>query len=323
LASAGPATVRLTHMPKVCFAILAHNQPACLEDLVCNLRGFAPGSDIVLFNGGKDPSLAAGLDIDICPLSRPLRWGALAFFQFELMRWLHAEQREFEFLVTLDSDMLLIKPGIEAYLEQTMANSAYMGTEFSEIRPSTTWTTGRQFHYKWKRIWQPLFGTEYPYGCFNPGQVFRRQYVERFMSFPRLDELRRRIEHSHRPNLEELVFPTMAVVLDCAPRRWLVRDQTAVRFAGYQSPGEMLTYRDDPHAFLVHPVTMDADAPSRALVRHLLAGENVDRRAYEREFYQRERVDKRPVAVRRRLRDSFVGPLMAQVNDAYLRLVAE
>jgi hypothetical protein len=306
-------------MARLLFALLAHNQRPCLDDLLLNLRDFAPGADVVLFNGGKDTHLADGLDIDICPFSRPLRYEGLAGYHLDVMRWLYEERRPFDFLVTLDSDMLLVKPGLEAYLEATMAESSYMATEFSEIPPSTTWRPGRRFHYKWSSIWQPLFGTENPFGCFNPGQAFGRQYVERLMQFPKLDELRARIERSHLPFLEEMVFPTLAVVLDCAPMRSRIPDQSAIRFLGYQSPAEILGYRDNPDVFLIHPVAMNVDSPERELVRTFRRGQTVDLDEFQTAFTQRQP----PQAMRKRLRATVLGPAMASLKDAYLRLVPE
>lgn len=306
-------------MPRVCFAILAHNQRPCLDDLLLNVRHFAPNADMVLYNGGKDAHLADGLDIDVCPLSHPLRYEGLAEFHFDVMRWVYEQRRSFDFLVTLDSDMLLIKPGLEDYLEVTMRGSSYMAVDFNEILPSTTWKPGRRFHYKWNSIWQPLLGTRNPFGCFNPGQTFGRQYIERLMEFPRLEELQQRVQRSHLPFLEEMLFPTLAVVLECAPLRARLPDRSAIRFIGYQTPTEIMRYRDDPDVFMIHPVTMEVDSAERKLVRALRSGESVDVAAAQAAFSESHP----PLALRKRLRASALGPAMASVKDVYLRLVPE
>jgi hypothetical protein len=306
-------------MAEICFAILAHNQRACLEDLVLNLRQFAPRSDVVLYNGGRDSSLADGLDLDVCPLSHPLRYEGLAEFHLDVIRWVFEEHRRFDFLITLDSDMLLIKPGIENYLEQTMQASNYMAVEFSEIPPDTTWTSGRRFHVKWSTIWQPIFGLRYPYGCFNPGQVFGRTYIERLMRFSKLQELRSRVERSHFPFLEEMIFPTLAVVLDCEPRRMPLPDSSAIRFLGLHSPEEIQRYRHNPDVFLIHPVTMDVTAPEREMVRAVSRGGRVNIDAFQAAYTRRAARQ----ATSKQLRASVLGPLLAGLKDAYLRLVPE
>src|SRR5690348_1069416 len=99
-------------MSRLCLAILAHNNRPCLDDFLLNIRAFVPSAEVVLFNGGRDHSLFDGLDLEICPYSHPLeygRGGGTAPFHFQIMRWLHEEQRDYEFLITLDSDMLFIK----------------------------------------------------------------------------------------------------------------------------------------------------------------------------------------------------------------------
>src|SRR5688572_28676654 len=130
------------HMVKICFAILAHAKRPCLEDMILNLRTFSPSCDVVVFNGGADRHLTAGLDVEVCPYSERLKWSKLQQFQFGIMRWLHEQRRAFDFLVTLDGDMLLIKPGFERYLETTMANNAYMAVNFMETLPDTDWNVG-------------------------------------------------------------------------------------------------------------------------------------------------------------------------------------
>lgn len=307
-------------MADICFAVLAHNQRASLDDLLRNLRYFAPRADVVLYNGGKDARLFDGLDVDVCRYSHPLRYERLTDFHLDVLQWVYEERRQFDFLITLDSDMLLIKPGIEDYLETVMASSNYMAVDFSEVLPDTTWKPGRRFHLKWPTIWQPIFGTRNPFGCFNPGQVFGRQYVERLMHFPRLSELRLRVERSRFPFLEEMILPTLAVVLDCNPRRLPIPDESAIRFLGYHSPEEIDRYRRDPDMYhLIHPVNMTLDAPDRDMVRAVMAGDGVDVAAFQTAF-----VDRQPrQAARKQLRASVIGPVLAGMRDAYLRLVPE
>jgi hypothetical protein len=305
-------------MAKICFAVLAHNQRECLDDLLQNLRDLAPKADVVLYNGGRDNGLAAGLAVDVVPYSHPLRYEGLAQFQLDLFRWVHEERRDFDFLIILDSDMLLIKSGIEDYLDRVMANANYMGAEFNEILPGTDWKPGQRFHLKWPTIWQPIFGTRYPFGCFNPGQVFGRIYIERFMQFARLEELRTRVERSHLPSLEEMIYPTMAVVLDCAPRRLPLPEQSAIRYRGYHSPEEIARYLRDPDVFMIHPVTMSASSPERQMLGQLARGQHVDVAAFQRAFVERQ-----PHQPSRKLRGSVLGPVLTGLRDAYLRLVPE
>ncbi len=306
-------------MTKLCFALLAHNKPDCLADLVANIRHFAPGSDIVLFNGGRDPNLADGLGIDVCPYSRPLEYERVARFHYEVMRWLAEERRTYDFLVTLDSDVLLIKPGLDAYLSRVMQDSAYMAVLFRQMPPWTPRTTGRRFNYKWEGIWQPLFGTRYPYGAFNPGQVFRHDYAARLLQFPQLEELLTRIDQSSLRDLEEMVWATMAVTLGCKPRNFPYPVASAVRYLERHSPLELQRWVLDPNVYFVHPITMTMDAPDRRLVRELSQGRAPDYAAYQAEFesYQAS------LPLPRRLRTSVMTPILTTLYDAYLQVVSE
>lgn len=306
-------------MGRICFGLLAHNKPDCLQDLVSNIRAFAPGSDIILFNGGKDPHLADGLAIEVCPYSRPLEYERVARYHFELMRWLHEEQRDYEYLVTLDSDVLLIKPGLAAYLDKAMADSAYMSVLFREIDPLDPWVPGRVFHYKWERIWQPIFGTRYPWGCFNPGQVFRRAYADRLMQFPKLDELLWRIDRSSLHNLEEIVWATMAVTLECQPRCFPYPVQRAVRYLQPHTPDDIRYWLSNPNVYFVHPITMDMNAPDRQLIRELKEGQRVDFDRFQAAFDTYEVSQPQ----HKRWRHSVVTPVIARLYNAYLRVVPE
>jgi hypothetical protein len=77
-----------------------------------------------------------------------------------------------------------------------------MSVLFRQVYPADTWVPARLFHYKWESVWQPIFGTRTPCGCFNPGQVFRKEYAERLLQFPKLNELLWRIHRSSLHNLE-------------------------------------------------------------------------------------------------------------------------
>jgi hypothetical protein len=169
-----------------------------------------------------------------------------------------------------------------------------MAINFMETRPDTDWYPGRVHHRHWKHEWQPVFGTENPYHCFNPGQIFRREYVDRFMRFSKRDEMLARAERSAAPVLEEMIFATLAVTLGCNPRihpgsqippaRDLASQVSAIRWRKRHSPREIQRCLDDPHAFLLHPIPMRMDAPERQLIRGLRNGERVDLDRYQRAY---------------------------------------
>ena len=165
----------------ICFAVLLTEAERLWTTRAEHpLVTFAPGHRIVLFNGGSDRSLHSGLDIDVCPYSRPLRYGFLPRFHSEVMRWLVEDDRRCDMLINVETDMALIKPDIEGFLDRTMTDSGYMGAHFEIVPdpPNAPWC--QPIVDQWP-TWQSWFQTGRPYTAFNPGQAFRWEYIERFV----------------------------------------------------------------------------------------------------------------------------------------------
>ena len=224
---------------------------------------------MVLFNGGNNKTFAANLGVDHCPYSKPLKFGKLANFHYGVMKMLEEEQYVYDFLVTLDSDMLMIKPGFLEFLDYTMADSEYMGANFQKIEKQTDWIIGRRFLYKWPKKFKHYFEIDTPYGCFNPGQVFRREYVSQFVNDPKTDPLMKAVEESKLAALEEVIFATFAIKIQANPvcnpgshsllhRRHLLT--------------EIQRYMKDPNVYLVHKVGMKVDDPDRVFSQQIRKG---------------------------------------------------
>lgn len=224
---------------------------------------------MVLFNGGNNKTFAANQGVDHCPYSRPLKLGKLADFHYGVMKMLEEEQYEYDFLVTLDSDMLMIKPGFSEFLDYTMAESEYMGANFQKIKKQTDWIIGRRFLYKWPKKFKHFFEIDTPYGSFNPGQVFRREYVSQFVNDPKTEPLMKAVEESKLAALEEVIFATFAIKIQANPvcnpgshsllhRRHLLT--------------EIQRYMKDPNVYLVHKVGMKVNDPDRAFLQQIRKG---------------------------------------------------
>jgi hypothetical protein len=253
----------------IVYAILAHNNQSCLEDLIDSLHVFSPGNRVVLFNGGTDKEFGANLPLDHCPYSKPLTHGKLADFHYGVMKMLEDEQYRYDYLVTLDSDMLMIKPGFLEFLDYTMAKSVYMGVNLQEIKKGTDWIIGRRLLYKWSKRFKHFFEIETPYGCFNPSQVFRREYVSRFVNDPMTGPLMKAVEKSKLAALEEVVFATYAVKIQgnpiCNPgSRALVLRRHLLK--------ELQEYQQDPTVYFVHKVGMRAKDPDRLFLQQIRQG---------------------------------------------------
>ncbi|HEV7650259.1 MAG TPA: hypothetical protein VGP26_19095 [Actinophytocola sp.] len=255
--------------PRICFAILAHNDLPGLADMVANLRAAAPGEDVVVYNGGAgfDPG---GLDVDVCPTSRPLRYSGTARFHAEVMAWLAGRAHLPEYVVTLEPDMMLARRGFADFLDRTMGDAGYLGTRFHQVRPGW-WDNpiGRRARWKWAEGWQELIGTPGPYHSFNPGQVFRREYVEKLAAHPGLDQIIRRAEASRLRAIDEVIYPSLAVGLRCRPMS--NPGSRAITLRWYP-PRQLADFLADESVFLVHRVSTDLAAADRRMVHDAVAG---------------------------------------------------
>lgn len=260
-------------MTRVCFGVLAHNEPDCLADLVRNLQNFDPDCIVVLYNGGLDRTLGTNLGIPICPFSAPLRWGKLESFLFETIKWLHREQMVFDYLVTLDSDMLLMKPGFSQFLDIQMQDADYMAPNLQMILPDTQWVTGKRFLGEWVRVWQPILGLEHPYGCHNPLQVFSRKLVSDIATHAQLPLIEETAQSSQVRILEELLFPTMVYAMGFKAKRNPGSRSVRVDYFTVQEFKGLLA---DPDVFFIHPVPMELQAPERRAIRHLRTSPKAD-----------------------------------------------
>lgn len=261
-------------MSKICFAVLAHDQCDCIEDLIQNLYHFEPNCLIVLFNGGTDPTLFQGLDVLYCPYSTPMKYRRPQMSTIWMMQWVMEQKLDFDYFVLVDHDMLLIRPGFSAFLDRIMKNSEYIGLlrgETGKITTETNWRPGRRFLRDWNHGWSKVFGIETPYGCFNPGQVFHKRYVEKFIQYPKFNELLTQIEQSRLSSLGEMIFTTMAYVLDCHPKRLPYHD-SAVRYRKPHSSQDIKKYLIQDHVYFLHPVPMEYNTQVRRFVRYLMEG---------------------------------------------------
>jgi hypothetical protein len=165
--------------PDLCVAILANNNRPMLDESVRVVRQLEPDASVVVFNGGGDRLNTTGLDADVCPASRRLRYTNLWPFQAELMRWLASEGRAPRFLVTMDSDALQIRGGLAETLREKMPDSACMGVRFHRGLPGWKDTPlVRRARWKRQEGWARLLESEEVYHSFNAVQVYGSENVE-------------------------------------------------------------------------------------------------------------------------------------------------
>ncbi|MGQ7885101.1 hypothetical protein [Paenibacillus sp. WC2504] len=211
---------RMTHYggkPKgkrVMFALLAHKDEHVLAAQIENIRKFNPEAGIVLYNGGEDSQFGKGMNAAICEYSRHLTWGHLAPFLWDVMKWLDEHKVNYEYLVNLDDDMLFVKPGFEAYLDQTMRGYDCMGWDMQTCRSvhDADNMNKQSMWEEWGR-WGSLFQTDHFVRYFNPTQVYRRGIVKKMLKAADVSLVDQWLSESQVVALEEFFFVTFAASL--------------------------------------------------------------------------------------------------------------
>lgn len=236
-----------------------------------NLRQAGPQADIVVYNSGGESFDLSGLEADVCPASRPLRYGRIIRFFPDIARWLVDVDRVPDYLILLEIDMMLIKHGFGDHLARVMGDAAYLGVGFHKVRPG--WADnpiGRRARWKWHEGWRDLLGVPGPYHSYNPGQVFGREYLHKLARLPQLDDILARAEVSRLNALEEIIYPSLAIGMGC---RGLADPGSHALTLRWYRPDELLEFVADPSVFLVHRVSTSPDAADRRLLDDALAGQ--------------------------------------------------
>jgi hypothetical protein len=253
---------------KVVFGIVAHREAGAVADLIENLSQTCPNCDTIVFDGADDPTWRDGADFRVASGSRPLRWGYLSDVHYALMRELHESRADFDCLVVLDSDMLMIRSGYEGQLASYIDQFAYLGYELRMVHLRGEWMIGRRFLYHWKKHWQPLLDAKVPFGVFNPGQVFRRDLCERLALDPTLPRLLDAVRTARSTALEEIVYPTLAIARGFPATS--LPGAHAVGLRTYSRP-ELQMFAADPSVYLIHKVSLETDSDDRLAIHDLVA----------------------------------------------------
>lgn len=240
------------------FALLAHQDEHVLAAQLDNIRHYNPDARIVLYNGGTDPYFARGFNIPICPYSRPMKHGNLTRYLWDIMKWLEETCVDYEYLINLDHDVLFLKHGFQAFLDETMQEYDCMGWDMvtSCSRRDSDLSCVQTMWDEW-HIWKPVFQTDLFIRFLNPAQVYRHQLVRRMLASVDHEEMEGMFAASRVFALEEMFFVTLA--LACGGRiREYPRDNTWQRVARFQRPGisreEAYRAIHRPYYFWIHPV---------------------------------------------------------------------
>lgn len=246
---------------RVIFALLAHKDEHVVKAQLDNIRHYNPNAAVVLYNGGKDDNFGKSLGVPICPYRSSIGWGKQVRFFWDIMKWLEEMHAEYEYLVSLDSDILFVKHGFESYLDQTMAGYDVMGWDMrlSKIKEHRKQIVVKSMEREW-HLWKPFFRTKYFIQYFNPTQVFRHGIIQRMLSAVDWKVAERMMNNTHVFALEEVYPATLAMA--CGGRcRNYPRDHSGekvVRVGNDINIEEAVYAQNHPFYYWIHPVKGDA-----------------------------------------------------------------
>ena len=250
--------------------IVAHDDPDSLSEMVRNVRYFCPAAKLYLYNSGDNPSLGSGLEIEMVPAPRRLYYAKVTPFFFDMFEWLTNEHIAFDYAINLETDMLFIRKGFEAFISDVMKDCDYMAPRFARFTSKKSrWRPIRSLRPELPE-WYKVFGFDYTHEGFSPAQVFSRVYIEKLLNHPGYPEIRRLLKENKSYTLQEVLFPTLVDVLGVNGQSYPVGMEPIIRYRPYQAVGGVKRALALPNAFFVHPVRRELDNPARVFIRSLM-----------------------------------------------------
>ncbi|ARA94255.1 hypothetical protein AWN76_014575 [Rhodothermaceae bacterium RA] len=265
------------------YACLVHEQPACIRDLVRNLRAVDPASPILLYNGSQNPDLLADRPFFdrygavVHPAPQPMHWGRLHGFALDCMRFA-AMHLPFDVLTIVDSDQLAVRPGYVDRIAEALAGRpdvGLLGNDPARQSPATTIPPARVAHRE-AGLWRP-FLRRFPRGAeafvhwtFWPSTVFTAAaaaaLVEVFDTDAQLQAL---MQRTRIWATEEVLLPTLVALLGFQVARSPCSYEVVQYRTAYTVPRLRHALRQ-PDVFWVHPIPRDEHHALRAFIRTTL-----------------------------------------------------
>jgi hypothetical protein len=263
------------------FACLVHENQECVIDLVRNLRYLDPASTVLLYNGGRDPSLLTQrFPFDeygaiVHPSPQPLSWGRLHDFALDCMRYA-IDHFGFDALTIVDSDQLGVRRGYSDFIAPIFRSSPRLGLLGSSaiVQPRNTRVGPVVAAYRELALWQPLL-TRFPQGArhfgrwtFWPSTTFSAAAAQDLTHLFATDEqLQDIVRRSQIWASEEVIFPMLLGLLGYE----VAASPCSYEFVKHRvaySTREIDRALTRSNVFWIHPINRKYDDPLRAHVRN-------------------------------------------------------
>ena len=263
------------------FAVLVHERPDCVTDLVRNLRHLDPGSRVLLYNGGRK-MLLDKVDLQgavVHPNPRRMEWGKLHGFALDCMRYA-LEHLPFDTLTIVDSDQLAVRPGWSEHLGRFLEEHPRAGLLGNAPfrQPPDAGKGAAVAPYREIELWRPWL-RKFPDGeekfvhwTFWPSTVFTAAAARGLVRlFDEDAELQAILRKSRIWATEEILLPTLVALLGhevaASPASY-----DYVQFRQEYTPAQIAEALERPDVFWIHPVPRRLDDPLRRQVREHHAG---------------------------------------------------
>lgn len=260
-------------------AVLVHESPECVADLVANLRYLDPTATVLLYDGtgGKLELARAEWSSDrsviVHPAPRQMEWGRLHDFAVDALRFA-LTSTDADTVTIVDSDQLAVRAGYSAYLGAFLRANPDTGMLASTDRPEPPTTRIGPPHTAWRELelWNPLLerfaGRRhlFPRWTYWPSTVFTRAGARAIVDLWDDPDVQHVLAATRMWATEEIVLPALVTLAGLD----IVRNPCSYDYVRFRRPyttaqAEAASRRAD--VFWLHPVLRRYDDPVRAWVR--------------------------------------------------------
>ncbi|MEV5600306.1 hypothetical protein AB0L33_02560 [Streptomyces sp. NPDC052299] len=258
---------------RLCFVVLDHAPDEYVDDLVRGIRRFCPAADIYWYDSGPAGAVGrrAPVDVERMECSRPLLYAKVTPFFFDMLEW--AADRDYDYVVNVESDMAFINEGFEDFLASAMADNDYLAPRFARKTPNTSrWRPYRSLRPELPDLLDVL-GMDYTNEAFSPGQVFTPRYIHTLLDSPWYPRLREFVARNQEPGrsftLQEVLLPTLVDALGLRGSDYPAHMTAFNRYRPYHAASSVAKAHQRGDVPFVHPVRRDAEHAARRFVRAL------------------------------------------------------
>ena len=260
-------------------AVLVHEKPECVSDLVANLRHLDPASTVLLYDGTGGqlelvtPDAPPDRAVLVHPAPRRMEWGRLHDFAFDVLRFALTSM-DADTVTIVDSDQLAVRPDYSSYLGSFLRANPGIGMLASTDRPERPATSIGPAQVAWSELelWRPLLERFpdrrhlFPWWTFWPSTVFTRAGARAIVDLHDDPDVQHILATTRMWATEEIVLPALVTLAGLDVLRSPC-SHDYVRFRKPYTTAHVDAAIRRADVFWLHPVPRRYDDPVRARLR--------------------------------------------------------